>query len=299
MSKEVIHFDSSILNVIQQCARKTEYSFIYNLQPHERDEALEKGDLMHKMLEPYYSMQLDEGPNERSGTWEELINEAGIFPQGDPVKVGIDSGLYFASKMSIPSEICNEVIDQFQAYCEYYKHDDWHPMAVEESGSKIIYEDDDYRIHYNFKVDLIAEKGRIQAPFDHKTSKRRQEPSSLSNQFIGYCYGLETDRIVVNKIGFQKTLKPAERFQRYILDVTKERIDEWMGNTIFWIRQYIQFKKQDFFPMNLTSCDKYSGCIFKKVCESDPDNRSWKLERDYTTVEQWNVAKSLMQMEEG
>lgn len=297
MSKKVVHCDSSVLNVIQQCARKTQYSFIYNLQPHERDEALEKGDLMHKMLEPYYSMLLDQGPNPNSDTWQELQLLAGVKPEGDPVKIGVDAGLYFASKMAIPSEISNEVIDQFVAYCEYYKHDSWHPLAVEDVGSKILYEDDDLRIMYNFKVDLLAERGNLQAPFDHKTGSRRQEPSSLSNQFIGYCYALETDTIIVNKIGFQKTLKPAERFQRYILNVTKDRIEEWTDNSIYWIKQYAQFQEKDFFPMNLTSCDKYSGCIFKKVCESAPENRDWKLTRDYTTVEQWNVAKSLIKME--
>lgn len=297
MSKKVIHIDSSVLNTIQNCARKTEYSFIYNLQPHERDESLEKGDLMHKMLEPYYSMKLDNGPNPNSDTWQELVLLAGIKPDGDPVQIGISAGLYFASKMSIPSQVSNEVIDQFQAYCEYYKHDSWHPLAVEDTGSKILYEDDDIRIHYNFKVDLIAERGHLQAPFDHKTGSRRQEPSSLSNQFIGYCYALETDTIVINKIGFQKTLKPAERFQRYILNVSKERIEEWIDNSIFWARQYVEFQEKEYYPMNLTSCDKYSGCIFKKVCESDPENRGWKLTRDYTTVEQWNVAKSLMKME--
>lgn len=288
----ILNVDSSILNTIQNCARKTQYSHIYNLQPFEKDESLEKGDLMHKMLEPYYGMKLDGGPNLESPLWQELMSE-GVQPQGDPVLVGIQAGIYFASQMAIPSEVSEEVIDQFKAYTEHYKYDDWHPIAVEEVGSKIIYEDEDVRIVYSFKIDLVAEKGHLILPFDHKTGSRRHEPTSLSNQFIGYCYALGTGNILVNKIGFQKSLKPAERFQRFILPVTKDRIDEWVQNSIYWTLQFDKFTQDGYFPMNLTSCDKYSGCIFQKVCGTDPDSRDWKLERDFKVVEQWDVAKSL------
>lgn len=290
--QKILNVDSSILNTIQNCARKTQYSFIYNLQPYEKDEALEKGDLMHKMLEPYYSMQLDDGPNLESPFWQELLSEA-IQPVGDPVKVGIAAGQYFASKMAISSLVSEEVIDQFVAYCEHYKHDEWHPLAVEEVGSKVLYEDDNYKIIYTFKIDLIAEKGNLICPWDHKTGSRRHDPSSLSNQFIGYCYALGGHNILINKIGFQKSLKPAERFQRHPLVIDPERIDEWVQNSIHWTIEYAKYIEDNYFPMNLTSCDKYSGCIFQRVCETDPASRNWKLERDYKTVEQWDVAKSL------
>jgi hypothetical protein len=121
----------------------------------------------------------------------------------------------------------------------------------------------------------------------------RKEPSSLSNQFIGYCYALETDRIIVNKIGFQKSLPPKDRFQRYILNIDKARIAEWRENTLYWIQQYLSWRDDDYWPMNLTSCDKYSGCIFKRICETDPESRDWKIQKDFTTVPRWDVAKSL------
>lgn len=291
---KILNIDSSILNVIQNCAKKAEYSYIYNLQPHEREESLEKGDLMHKMLEVYYSLKMDEAPGRNVGTWKELIDEANIYPLGDPVQRGIDAGMYFASKMQTPSEVSEEVVDQFQAYCEHYKWDEWHPLKVESVGNTVIYEEPElFKIVYNYKMDLIAEKGRIMAPFDHKTGSKRHEPTSLSNQFIGYCYASNSDNIVVNKIGFQKSLKPAERFQRFILTVSKARIREWLNNTIYWAMQYMKYQEDNYYPMNLTSCDKYSGCIFRRICESDPDSREWKLDRDFTTVEKWDVARSL------
>jgi hypothetical protein len=286
-------FDASMLNIIQNCARKTELTFINNLQPHEREESLEKGDLMHKMLEVYYSMKCDAPPKRDVGTWKELIEEAQIYPLGEPASRGVDAGLFYASKMQIPSSVSQEVIDQFEAYCKYYEHDEWHPLKVEQVGRQVIYEDEEVCMVYDYKVDLVAERGSIIAPFDHKTSSMRKEPSSLSNQFIGYCYALETDRIIVNKIGFQKSLPPKDRFQRYILNIDKARIAEWRENTLYWIQQYLSWRDDDYWPMNLTSCDKYSGCIFKRICETDPESRDWKIQKDFTTVPRWDVAKSL------
>jgi hypothetical protein len=287
---KILTFDASILNVIQNCFRKAQYSFIYNLQPHEKEESLEKGDLMHKMLEPYYSMI---GPQKYdTPVWNELAS-AGIFPKGDPAQVAIDAGMYFSTKLQIPLEISEEVIKHFRDYAEFYRFDQWHPLAVEEVGSKVMHEEEDLQIIYNFKIDLIAEKGEVIAPFDHKTGRMRKDPLSLSNQFIGYCYALNCNHIVMNKIGFQKTLTPAERFQRFVFSIDNERIEEWRQNAIWWTKLYAKCIEDDQYPMNLTSCDKYSGCIFKRICESDPASRDFKLMRDFNTVEKWDVAKSL------
>jgi len=287
---KIITFDASILNVIQNCFRKAQYSFIYNLAPHEKEESLEKGDLMHKMMEPYYGML---GPQKYdTPVWRELI-EAGVKPIGDPVQRAIEAGMYFSTKLSIPMETAEEVIKQFRDYCEFYRNDVWHPLAVEEVGSKLFHEEEDLQIIYNFKIDLIAEKGNIVAPFDHKTGKMRKDPISLSNQFIGYCYALNCNHIVMNKIGFQKTLTPAERFQRFVFNIDNDRIEEWRKNAIWWVKRFQECIEEENYPMNLTSCDKYSGCIFKRICESDPGSRDYKLARDFSTVEKWDVAKTL------
>jgi hypothetical protein len=296
----VITIDSQVLNTIQACFRKTQYSFIYNLTPFDKAEALEKGDLMHKILEVYYSMR---GPKDyTTPVWQELI-EAGISPYRDPVSTAIRAGEYFSTKLQISLEICEEVIKHFKDYAEYYEHDEWVPLAVEEVGSKTMYEDQDIKIIYSFKIDLVMEKGHIICPFDHKTGKQRHDPLSLSNQFIGYCYALSRNgpnhsgppcnNILMNKIGFQKTLSPAERFQRFSFTIDDSRIDEWVRNTIWWVKLYAECIETDEYPMNLTSCDKYSGCIFKRICESDPSSRDYKITRDFSSIQKWDVAKTL------
>ena len=54
MFKKVIVADSQILNTVMLCGRKANLEFKLNLRPHKKAEALEKGDLMHWMLHPYY-----------------------------------------------------------------------------------------------------------------------------------------------------------------------------------------------------------------------------------------------------
>jgi hypothetical protein len=218
---------------------------------------------------------------------------ANTIPQEGLKIFSIQAGRFFATKLDLPIDELEECIFQFSSYCDYYAHDSWHPLAVEEVGSKILYESEDLKIIYNFKIDLIAEQGRIIAPFDHKTSKRRSEPSSLSNQFIGYCYGLGLNNIVINKIGFQKTLSPKERFNRFILTIDNDRINEWIQNTVYWCRLLQDYHTNNYWPRNFTSCDKYSGCIYSKLCESSPEGRLYKIERDYKIEKPWDVAQGL------
>jgi hypothetical protein len=289
MPQEIISVDSQILNSIQACARKTQYSFVYDFAPYEKAEPLEKGDLMHKMLLVYYTIKGNINSNV-----EEMKEITGVGIKLDsPLLAGRQAGLYYATQMNIPAETAEEVMYQFGEYVNYYSHDDWRPLAVEEVGSRVLYEDDNIKIIYNFKIDLVAEKGNVIAWFDHKTGSRREEPSSMSNQFIGYSYGLGLTHGIVNKIGFQKTLKPAERFQRYVMNYSNARIDEWIDNSVLWIKRLKENLKSNNWEMDLTSCDKYGGCIFRKVCESDPDSREWKLERDFKTVPKWDVARHL------
>jgi hypothetical protein len=331
--QKIVSFDSQTLNAIQKCARFTDLHFNSRYQPLRKAEAIEKGSLMHEMLDIYYSLSgkcLRPNPE-----WLEPLVEAGLVsgrlllaptphastavsppavslqgetasPQAAPhasewptefadiVRFAISAGEYLAVKMDLEAAVSESVIYQFSEYCKYYQHDGWHPLAVEEVGSKVLYEDEDLKIIYNFKIDLIAEKGTILAPWDHKTASQRKEPTSVSNQFIGYCYGLGVDYIVVNKIGFQKTLPPKERFQRFTLQITPQRIDEWVVNSIYWAKQYLACTEADYWPMNLTSCDKYSGCIYlRQICEVAPENRLYNLERDFKIGDEWDVANAL------
>lgn len=295
--KRTLSIDSQILSTIQSCARKTLYNFIMHVQPQEKAEALEKGSLMHAMLEIYYGLLGNCGNREKSDVWQPVL-AANLIPpdtgnKDDIIRYAVTCGQFLAGKTELPFEEAEEAIYQFTEYAKHFYNDEWKPLAVEEVGSRLLYEDDNVRFIYNFKIDLIAQKGNLIAPFDHKTGSRRQNPSSLSNQFIGYAFGIDSQHVIVNKIGFQKTLKPSERFNRYILTIDKDRVEEWIDNTIFWCFTLLNHIDNQIWPMNLTSCDKYSGCIYSSLCEANPKGRNWRIERDYTIGKPWDVANIL------
>lgn len=306
MTKQYISVDSQLLNGIQKCARSAKYQFIENLHPSGLDgkqmkaPALEKGSLMHTCLEVYDGLK-GNCCNFESETWLEIAGKE--MPNGpqlydltteQKIEFSIEASKIFASKMDLDSETATSVLYQFSEYCKFYSNDPWSTLAVEEVATRIMFEDDELQIIYSGKIDRVVEQGNIRAPMDHKTSERRSDPSSLSNQFIGYCWILGMQNIVIDKIGFQKTLKPTERFQRYILTIDDSRVQEWLENSIFWIRSWVENNlKKDHFPMNLTSCDKYGSCIYSSICESSPEGRDWKKERDYVLGDTWDVAKVL------
>src|SRR5271170_4124252 len=78
-NQRILSIDSQILNSIQSCARKTKYSFEMNLKTPDKAEALERGDLMHKMLEIYYFGQVASVYRNVNTLLTELF-EVGIYP---------------------------------------------------------------------------------------------------------------------------------------------------------------------------------------------------------------------------
>ena len=323
--QKIIEVDSQILNSIQNCQLKHELQFEENLAPETKAAPLEKGDLLHKMMELYDGLMGKDIVNFQADTWN-LLHKAeidGTFPglqdflaswateknKRNIINFCLRAGQFFASKMQIDTETSDNVMFQFNAYCEFYTNDPWETLAVEEVGSRVLFENAILKIIYSGKIDRLVQQGNIIAPMDHKSSERRGSVSSMSNQFIGYCFLLQCNHIIIDKIGFQKTLKPAERFQRFILQIDQGRIDEWAENSINTLLVHLMTTVEDsteaemYFQilrarlksplMNLTSCDKYSGCIYMNVCESSPEGRSWIKERDFIVREKWDVGSIL------
>lgn len=299
MKQNIISMDSQILSSIQACALKTKYAFLDHITPIEKAEPLERGDALHKMLEFYYGM-VGKCLNPKSDLFE-AINELKIdytlpMEREDIVRTAIKIGYFFASHMNLAAEEMEDVVFQFKEYCDHFRHDSWNPLAVEEVGSRILHEDEQWKILYNFKVDMVAEQGNLILPWDHKSSKKREDPKSMSNQFMGYCFGLDMTTIMVNKIGFQKTLSPRERFQRQMVKYDSARIEEWRVNTIWWAKELHTRLDTASWPMNLHSCaGKYGNCTFYDLCEATPSNRERVFQNEYKIGPKWDVSQLLVE----
>lgn len=278
-----IALDSTILNTLQNCGRKVDLEFLRNWRPTEKAEALEKGDLMHQMLAHYYR-ERRKGRTKDPNMHSIVIAEA------------VELGRRAAAGMDLSVSTSEEDIKQFKENIMFWQQDGWEILEVEQPFSKVLYERPDQpgkeglRILYEGVIDLVVQNPSPYAIciVDHKTSSRRGTVSKLSNQFMGYSWAMNVQQVIINKIGFQKTLPPRERFNRVFLQYERELLKEWTRNTIYWVHVLVGYVDQKYFPPNFTSCDKYSGCIFKGVCESIPAVREFKLQAHFYEGKPWS-----------
>jgi hypothetical protein len=239
--------------------------------------ALDKGTVIHAAMESYYKDQMNGIP------WEQRTEKALKELQSS----AIDTGL-----ISEDVALC---IKTAREYFTYYKDDPLIPIAVEAPFAYVLYEDDDYKIIFEGKFDVVFQNPLqdIILVTDHKTGSRNSEPSGLSNQFMGYTVVGQTfgakRMAMVNKIGFQKTLPPKEKFVRHFLPYTKEVLDDWVEWTVARAIYINNCNKLKQYPPDFTKCDEYSGCFFKDICLTAPKLRPEYLSRFFKIGETHDV----------
>lgn len=285
--KRIIAADSQRLDAICACPRL--YSFRFGTPemptgwaPNDAPAYREKGSLQHIMLETYYTL--------RKYRYRWALNKR---THADIVQICINVGRTMAIKMQLDLTEVEIGVETFKQYAEYWQNDGWdNILAVEEVGSKILYEDDEVIILYEVKMDLVLKLQNTILPVDHKTTKSHRDPNELANQFKGYCWFMGVNNMMVNEIGFQRTYEPSKKFLRHVLSYPQDLIDEWREQAIYWILQADAHERMNHFPPNYTSCDKYSGCDYKLVCSSDRSVRDRKL-RTHFSEQTWDVGQIL------
>lgn len=281
--KQIVAVDSQKLDALQNCMYFYNMKFVQNLVPVHTADYLERGGLLHHMLAVFYQMKRYRGRWQQNGK-----------TYADVVASCIIAGRQYGSKTELPITEIERTIEVFTEYTDFWENDGWECVEfVEAVGSKILYDSDELCILYEVKIDLGLSiyhgTNRTVTPVDHKHSKARKDPNELANQFKGYCWFLGTNNIIINEVGFQKTVKPVEKFRRHTIQYSDALLSEWVENSVWWIRYGLGLIHEGQFPRNFTSCDKYAGCEFKvNVCGKDPEVREYKL-RELYQVHTWDV----------
>jgi hypothetical protein len=291
MEQEIIVLDSQRLKMIKTCAAKYDNVFNRKYIPITRAVPLERGSAIHIMLDRYNTLRKY---RDRWGI-QSVYNPHRAHSLVDIVKICIRVFEHAAIKMDLAIEECDDMIRVFKEYVEYYQNEPHETLAVEEVGSKVLYESPELVIIYETKIDWITRLHHIPVlPWDHKTYSRRGPMSQLDDQFIGYCWMLNVLNIGINRIGFQTTVAPKDKFLRPIFSYPQRVIDGWVQNTIWWVMQLREHYRTGIWPLNETSCDKYSGCPFQLVCMTEPNLRDWKARSLFDIGDQaWDVGANL------
>ena len=281
MPQKIVAIDSQRLESMASCARIFDNKFNKNLVPLITPDYLERGSLIHEMLAVYYNLRMHRENWKSNGkTYRDICESC------------IKAGRFKGHSMSLAISEIEYTIDIFNQYTDLWENDGWDNIeAVEKSGSKILYTSDNLIILYEVKIDLILKEKNKLRGVDHKHSQSRRDPNELSNQFKGYCWFLETDEFIVNEVGFQKTVKPVDKFRRHPLLYSKEIIDEWRESVIYYVNLALEWERMGIYPPNYTSCDKFSGCDFKDICKAVPgEYRQFMLNKNFKE-RTWDVGK--------
>jgi len=306
--KRNIVLDATVLTSLMNCPRFADLRFNLRLESIQgKSNSLECGSIVHKFLEVYYR-QIIGGMN-RNNAFGFGITAAQLYIQGCP------GCMNFVPSEELKKPICGHqpmeypgvvnthkdsektydigwawVLDTCDQYHSHYRADHWVPLATEIVKSKIMYEDDEIRILFKSKIDLLADTNQGIYSVDHKTMKQRRDNVDLNNQFIGQALNTDMRGVFINKIGFQKTLKPEEKFTRSIIPYSAARLLEWQGEILpYYAKLLLMYAETGYFPPNFTNCEsKYGNCVFMKVCQSDPIMREEELKLYFKVGPEWN-----------
>lgn len=116
---------------------------------------------------------------------------------------------------------------------------------------------------------------------DWKTSKyqlderyfQRYSPDNQVSQydFAGTIIGHEPIQgVIIDAVQLGVTFS---RFQRANIKRTPMQREEWLADSIIYIRQNETFVENNHWPMNDTSCEKYGGCPYRTICSASPEIR--------------------------
>lgn len=305
--KKNIILDATIFSTIMACARLGNFRFNMSLQSiNGKSNSLECGSIVHKFLE-YYNRNIINGVK-REQAIQLGFAAAETYIRGCPGCAG------FIPTPEIPKPLCGHQVNEFEGvrntprasegykvgwqdaldtcdqYVQFYRNDHWVPLEVEVVKGEVLYEDDEIRILWKAKLDLIADTNQGIFPVDHKTMKQRRDTIKLNNQFMGQCLIMKTRNVFINKVGFQKTLKPEEKFTRPPVSYTAEQLLEWQSETLpYYAKLLLMYAETEHYPPNYTHCEnKYGNCPFLEVCSANPNMRESELRRLFVVGPEWN-----------
>ena len=305
-AKKNIILDATVLGSLMSCARFHDIRFNNRLVSQKgKSNSLEIGSLIHKVLEVYYKHMINGFP--RTTAIGNALIAGQLYINGCP---------YCASHTDSETKpSCGHEVEEYpgmtntpeksesyktgwsfalqtcEQYFEFYKNDSFIPLGVETVKGEVLYEDDEIRILWKAKFDLIVDTNQIGiVSMDHKTFKQRRDKSSLSNQFTGQCLLLKSRNVIVNKIGLQTTLKIDERLTREVISYSADRLNEWQSEILpYYAYKYIQFSESGYWPPDYTHCDTMFGpCPYKMVCEADTGMREEVLRINFMKAPIWD-----------
>jgi hypothetical protein len=280
-----IQVDSQVLSIFMSCPQKYYYTIVRHLEPvGGESDSIRRGLIIHAALLRY---------------WRERI-------KSDNYQIAVQSALQYAKDevnkdVKFSMEFKQETLYGFLEFLKYIQGSSWIPVEAEKYFKVKIYENESekLRIFITGRIDLILRSPQIPVlPVDVKTEAERWFYTQMSNQFRLYNLACGTNLLAVQRVGFQKTLEPKDKFKLEMLPFDPDILEEYRTITLpYWVKKLIECHKTGYFPMNSTACvhghfkcefsDAYNGGI----CNVSRSVREQKIGRYFVIGEAWDPSK--------
>jgi hypothetical protein len=313
--KKNVILDATVLTSIMACARLTDFRFNLNLYSLDgKSNSLEAGSIVHVFLEYFYRAIINGVKREQAVGYGMAAAE--LYIRGCPACADFKPTLEISKPLcghkanefpgvkNTPKDTQDKpkrigwqyVLDTCDQYQKHYRNDHWVPLEVEVVKAEVLYEDDEIRILWKAKLDLTVDTNEGIFPEDHKTMSQRRDTNSMNNQFMGQSILMKTKRVIINKIGFQTSLKPEEKFIRTPVNYTPERLIEWQSETLpYYAKLLLMYAETGHWPPNFTHCEgKYGNCAFyEDVCSGNPQMREENIKLHFMVGPEWNPTNEI------
>lgn len=310
--KTIVRVNYSSLSILQECPRKSQFTFIDGLRAKMDSPATLFGGAVHKALETFYSAPREErliprNFNEMSdlmaygnpaATDELLYRCIGDFVEhAAPLR-----GLADTDKRSLSSGIW-----MLQHYFKTYISDPWE-VLLDENGPIVerrceieLYDSPELKIIAFGTIDVIlrnAQTGVILAA-DHKTSSiigndfYNRLVTNLQYSLYDYCaknvLKLNSTGFLVNCLEVKARPLTARggppKFIRQVTTRSIEQSEEMIQTFITEVKGFLQNKENNFFPLgHVNACASYGGCQFLDVCGSPSNIRPSIIDSKFMRV---------------
>lgn len=319
-------FDSTSIKLAETCLRKYYYKMIVGWQPEHKSVHLLFGGWYATALESYHKYVAD-GQSQDDALVEvvhEALTETWVFPDCENCSgTGRMAKPAALDDMAEgPCDICNgegkltdggspwvsdhntktreNLIRTIVWYVDQFGDDDSCSTVILSNGKPAVEHsfrlEADNGIILSGHLDRLVEYGHQPYIQDQKTTG-----STISSRFFD-SFNPDTQMSLYTFAGkaiFDIPIKGVmidaaqiavgfTRFERGFSFRDEGQLNEWYDNSMYHIERARQATRDDYFPLNPSSCNNYGGCEFRHICSKAPSVREQFLKGDFVIKPRWD-----------
>jgi hypothetical protein len=257
-----------------QCTRKYYYEYVLNLEPKQFSEVINKGILIHSVLEGYYAGKA-QGLNEA-----DCRNEA-----MEPL---IFAGMQGADMKDI-TDIRALVDGYFDKYC-VEDNDRYEVVSIETKYALPL--SDDYSLVGTLDLLLKDKWDNRLVAVDHKSTYNfwTDDQAGISGQFVKYIailrgLGMDVKQLMINQLR-TRPVKNGDLYKRAWVEPSNKRLEAVLKQHIDTAEKIVEFRENGAMHDATTPIyDKYicTNCPFLSLCNSDTEglDLTFQIDQEY------------------